>query len=223
MVDFIASLIPNAYISTPVMSLIPLIELKGGIVFARGVGLDFLMALILAYVGSTIVFFPIYFLLRPILNWLKKIKWFNRFACKVEGYFQKKADETLENQQKKGKKIKLSEKLLKQLGVFIFVAIPLPMTGIWTGTAVAVFLGLKFKDAILPAVLGNLVAGLLISGLAELCLAIWTIEVLDYILYGLFALAIILLVVVIVKICMQKPKELQTNTDSQADNGEKEE
>ena len=76
-----------------------------------------------------------------------------------------------------------------------------------SGTAIAVFLNLKFKDAILPVVLGNLVAGLIISGLASLCLAFWTIEVLDYILYGLFALAIILLVVVIIKILTRKPQE----------------
>ena len=95
--------------------------------------------------------------------------------------------------------------------MFIFVAIPLPMTGIWTGTAIAVFLGLKFKEAILPACLGNLVAGLIISVLSEICLSIWTIEVLDYILYTLFALAIILLIVVIIKIAKSKPQENNKN------------
>ena len=107
-------------------------------------------------------------------------------------------------QKNKGKA--LSEVRIKQLGVFIFIAIPLPMTGVWTGTAIAVFLGLKFKDVVLPALLGNLVAGLIISVLAEICLAVWTIEALDYILYALFALAVILLVVVIVKIAKKKPK-----------------
>ena len=107
---------------------------------------------------------------------------------------------------KDGKK-GLTNLSLKKLGVFIFVAIPLPMTGIWTGTAIAVFLGLKFKEAILPALIGNLVAGLIISVLAEVCLSIWTIAVLDYILYGLFALAIILLIVVIIKIANSKPQD----------------
>ena len=97
--------------------------------------------------------------------------------------------------------------MLKQLGVFVFVAIPLPMTGVWTGTAVAAFLDLKFKDVILPISLGNLVAGLLISALAEICKAIWSLAALDYILYGLFALAIIMLVVLIIKVALQKPKK----------------
>jgi uncharacterized membrane protein len=205
MTDFIQKLIGNDIIATIIMSIVPLIELKGGIVFARGVGLDFFSALGLAYIGSTIVFIPIYFLLRPILNALKKIKIIEKLASKVENYFKTKADDTLRKQTEKKSKKAMSEKLLKQLGVFIFVAIPLPMTGVWTGTAIAVFLGLKFKDVILPVLIGNLTAGLIISGLAELLLTVWTIKALDYILYGLFALAVILLVVVIIKIAKQKP------------------
>jgi purine-cytosine permease-like protein len=74
------------------------------------------------------------------------------------------------------------------------------MTGVWTGTAVAVFLNMKFKDAVLPIVLGNLVAGVVISLLSELCALIWSIAVLDYILWALLGLAIILLVITIIKI-----------------------
>lgn len=207
MTDFIQNLIGNDYIATSIMSLIPLIELKGSIVFARGAGMGFLEALGLSFLGSTLVFFLIFFLLKPVLNLLKKIKWFNKFACKVENYFAEKAQETLDKQsEKKGKKA-MSERLLKQIGVFLFVAIPLPLTGVWTGTAIAVFLNLKFKDAVLPIVLGNLVAGLLISALAELLMAVWTIAALDYILYGLFGLALILFTVFIIKVLRQKPKK----------------
>ena len=207
MVEFIQNLINNDLISVIVVSLIPMIELKGGIVFARRVGFDFLQAYGLAYLGSTIVFIPIFFLLVPLLNLFKKIKLVNKVATKAELYVQTKANEALESQAKKNKKA-MSETFIKQLAVFIFVAIPLPMTGIWMGTAIAVFINLKFKDAVLPIVLGNLVAGLLISGLAELCLVLFSnIKVLDYILYALFGLAVILLVVMIVKIVRQKPTE----------------
>jgi hypothetical protein len=125
----------------------------------------------------------------------------------VENYFTDKAQQTIEKQKAKKSKRTMSEKLLKQLGVFIFVAIPLPMTGVWTGTAIAVFLDLKFKGVIWPVLLGNLVAGLIISALAELCIAVWTLASLDYILYGLFALALIMLVVFIIKVAIKKPKE----------------
>ncbi len=220
MTEFIREFIGNDYWATVIMSLVPLIELKGGIVFARGTSsFGFLNALLLSYAGSTIVFIPIYFLLRPILNLLKKIKWFNGFANKVEGYFLQKAEDTLKKQQAKLKeenldltltdeeleiKSKKKQTFIKQLGVFIFVAIPLPMTGVWTGTAIAVFLNLKFKDVILPVMLGNLVAGLIISLLAELLIAVASLAVLDYVLYALLGLALILLVITIIKMSRTK-------------------
>lgn len=200
MVDFICGIIKNEYVATLIMSFIPLIELKGAIVFGRGAGLGFFGSLVLSYIGSSLVCIPIFFLLVPVLNLLKKIKWFESFAQKVENYFDSKARETLEKQIQKNKKSRMTETLLKQLGVFVFVAIPLPMTGIYTGTAISVFLGLTFKQTILPAFLGNLVAGILISILAEIC-----IEYVDYILYGLFALALILLIFTIIKVATSKP------------------
>ena len=94
---------------------------------------------------------------------------------------------------------------LKMLAVFIFVAIPLPLTGVWAGTAIAVFLNLKFHQAILPVCLGNFVAGLLISGLAEFCLWVsGTTAILDYILWGLLALAVLLTVIMVIKINRKK-------------------
>lgn len=220
MTKFLQQLIGNDILATMIMSFVPLIELKGGIVFARSMGLDIFVSFALAYVGSTLVFFPIYFLLKPVLALVKKIKIFSKLALKIEGYFEQKAVQAVEQQennkkvaeqdQRNGKKAKSGE-YLKKLGVFIFVAIPLPMTGVWTGTAIAVFLGLKFKDAILPVTLGNAVAGIIISLLAELCISLWSLQVLDYILYGLFALALVLLVVVIIKIAKSKPKQEQEN------------
>ncbi len=209
MTEFFSNLIGNEYWATVIMSLFPLIELKGGIVFAQSAGINWILSFILAYVGSTLIFIPIYFLLKPILNLLKKIKWFNGFALKIEGYFQKKAYKTLEEREGKNKKAR-SDVFLKALGVFIFVAIPLPMTGIWTGTAIAVFLGLKFRNVILPVTLGNFVAGVLILILSLICSAIGIS--LDLVLYCLFALAIILLVVTIFKISSTKSnKEKEEN------------
>ena len=208
MVEFISNLIGDAHLATIIMSIVPLIELKGGIIFARGVGLNLFESFGLAYLGSTLAFIPVFFLLVPILNLLKKIKWFRVFADKIELYFKDKADEALIKAKKSGKKAR-SEKFYKLLGTFIFVAIPLPMTGVWTGTAVAVFLGLKFKDAALPVIIGNFIAGAIISILAAIIIALspdfFTAEkILNGVLYGLFALAIILLAVVIIKISRKK-------------------
>jgi len=186
-----------------IMSVFPLIELKGGIVFARSVGFSFFESLGLSYLGSTLVFIPVFFLLVPILNLLKRIKLINALAVKIENYFQGQAEDTMKSNSVNTNARK-SEIFYKCLGVFIFVAIPLPMTGVWTGTAIAVFLGLKFKDAIIPVAIGNFIAGIIISLLAELCINIWTIESLDYILWGLFALALVILIITIIKISRKK-------------------
>ena len=204
MVQFIQNLIGNDALATAIMSFIPLIELKGGIIFARGAGIGAWQSLGLSYLGSTAAFVPVFFLLLPVLKLLKKLKWFSSFAQKVEGYFAATAAGALEKAEKSGKKAR-SETFYKALGTFIFVAIPLPMTGVWTGTAVAVFLNVRFKDAILPVMLGNLVAGAIISALSEIIVALWgDLKILDYVLRGLFALAAIMLAVVIIKILRKK-------------------
>ena len=187
----------NPSLTTLLVSIVPLIELKGSILFARASGLNFIMSYLYSYLGSTAVFFPIFFLLIPVLNLLKKWRVFNSFALAVEGYFSKKAQGV--GNKKKGK---LSETALKILGVFIFVAIPLPMTGVWTGTAIAVFLGLKFRYALPAVAVGNLIAGLIISVLAHLFR-----DYINYILYGLFGLVIIVLVITIVKIVLSRPNK----------------
>ena len=214
MQEFLVRVFGNFW-GTVVMSVFPLIELKGGIIFARGVGYSFFKSLFLAYLGSTIVVIPVFFLFVPLLNLLKKIKFVNKFALKIENYFKNKAEETLRSSEEKQKKRgrNCSATFLKQIGVFVFVAIPLPMTGVWTGTAIAVFLGMEFEDAVFPIALGNLVAGLLIEALAELCIAVWTIESLDYILWGLLALAVVLLIATIIKISLTKPKKLAEETN----------
>lgn len=224
MKDFISNLIGNDLISAIIMSLVPLIELKGGIVFARGAGFSFFEAFGLCFAGSTLVFFPIFFLLRPILNLLKRNRAFAGFSLRVESYFTGKADKVAEKQKaefcaESGKKRLDRGTFYKCVGVFVFVAIPLPMTGVWTGTAIAVFLGLKFKEAILPVVIGNAVAGLIISVITELCIRFWTVSAIDYLLWGLFVLAVIALAVAVIKMIKSKPKKQAEENDS--DKGEK--
>lgn len=203
MADFVTGLVGNNYIATLIMSFMPMIELKGGIVFARAAGLGFFEGFLFSFLGSSLVFVPIYFLLVPILNLFKKIKWINAFVLSVENYFSEKAQNAIEKQKKQSKKAR-SEVGFKQLAVFIFIAIPLPMTGVWMGTAIAVFLQLKFKDAIWPALLGNFVAGAFIALLAQLCLTLWNEAVLDYILYGMFGLALLLTILVVIKLIVKK-------------------
>ena len=185
---------------TVVMSLVPLIELKGGIVFARSVGLSFWRSLVLAYFGSTVVSLPLFFLLKPFLNLLKRIKKIGGISEKIQNYFNDKAEQIKSNSGYSVNK--------KILAVFLFVAVPLPMTGVWTGTAIAVFLNFRFRDMLFPIAVGNLVAGIIISALVELCLRITgSTVILDYILWALFVLAFVILIITIVKVSKSNTKQ----------------
>ena len=191
-------------LATVLGSMIPLIELKGSILFGRGAGMGFWETLGLSYLGSTAVFFLLFFLLIPVLNLLKKWKFFNRLATGVEGYITERANKEIQKH-KNASSVKI-----KMWTVFIFVAIPLPMTGVWMGSAIAVFLGMRFREAVLPVVLGNLCAGLIISLLAELFL-----PYVNYILYALFGIALVLLIVFIVKIVKKSKKKEVTDAAEQ--------
>ena len=192
-IQFLADLF-GAPLATFLGSMIPLIELKGSIMFGRSeqVGLNFFEAFGISFLGSTLVFFILFFLLVPVLNLLKKWKFFSRLAVSVEEYIAEKAQHQLDKQ---GEDKNSSPLSIKKWAVFLFVAIPLPMTGVWMGTALAVFMNLRFKEAVFPVVCGNFIAGLIISFLAELFL-----PYVDYILYGLFVLAAVFLIVFLVKI-----------------------
>ena len=82
----------NPYIATALVSMFPLIELKGAIPIGTTYGLDLVTCALLAYFGSSLVVIPIYFLLIPIFNLLKKIKFIKRLIEKIETVFKNKAE-----------------------------------------------------------------------------------------------------------------------------------
>lgn len=135
------------------ISMVPLIELRGAIPVAVGMdlGLPEWVILITAIIGNIIPVPIIYFFARKVLEWGSKQKWkpFKQFC-----------DFCLKKGQKGG------EKLLKKAGdygtyfaLFLFVAIPIPGTGAWTGTLAASILDLDFKKTIIAIIAGVLVAG----------------------------------------------------------------
>lgn len=196
LVEFLQSLTGNPYFTVLLVAMFPLIELKGAIPVGTALGLGLWQTAGLAYLGSTLISLPIFFLLVPVFNLLKKWKLIARLVEKIEGVFKKQAQKV----KKRGGDGDVTRILA--LGVYIFVALPLPLTGVWTGTAIAVFLGLNFKQYILPIVLGNLTAGSIITLLTFLFK-----DYVEYIILGLFAVAIIMLVVFIVKVALSKPTE----------------
>ena len=204
----------NTYAATLFVSMFPLIELKGAIPIGTGLfGMPLWQTSLVAYLGSTIVSVAEFFLLIPIFNLLKKIGFIKKLVLKVEGIFARKAEEiakkTEGSAEKEAKKIML-------WSLFVFVAVPFPVTGVWTGTAIAVFLGLKFHESVLPIAAGNLVAGGIITLLTFLLGEKYT----NYLIYALFVIAIIMLVVIIIKIVRSEPKS-EAAAENQTKNSDK--
>ncbi|MBE5756618.1 MAG: hypothetical protein E7342_02345 [Clostridiales bacterium] len=205
----ISTALGNSKLATIVISMFPMIELKGGILFARGAGIDFLESFILAFIGSSIASFLVYLLLIPVFKLLKKIKIFERFVYRVEEYINDKAQNAVKKQQENNKKGKLTKEKIEWLAVFIFVGIPLPLTGVWMGTAIAVFLNMKIHHGASAIILGNLVAGIIISIIGELFEAYVT-----YILLGLFGIVLILTVLIILKLVLPKKNKEETDKNN---------
>ena len=133
------------------ISMIPVLELRGSILAAGFMNTTFVPTYIAAVLGNML---PIPFILlfvKKIFAWLKTTKHFHAIPEKLE----KRAMSKSEQIEKYG-----------YFGLFLFVAIPLPGTGAWTGSLLSVLFGMKFKKSILAIFLGVLTAGLIMSLLA---------------------------------------------------------
>ncbi len=129
-----------------IFSMLPIVELRGGIPLAISMGFTPFTGFLLSVLGNLI---PIPFLIklyRPIIRYIARSKLF----VKPASWVVKKVDTS----SKKVKKYEL-------LGLFLLVAIPLPTTGAWTGSAVAAFLKLDFKKSWLIVSLGVVTAGII--------------------------------------------------------------
>ena len=137
-----------------VISMVPLIELRGAIPIAVGMdlGLPEWLVLVVAMIGNILPVPFIFFFARKVLEWGSKVKWkpFKEFCnfCLKKG-------------QKAGEKLLKKAKDGVYVALFLFVAIPIPGTGAWTGTLAASILKLDFKKTIISIIAGVLVAGII--------------------------------------------------------------
>ncbi len=136
------------YVYVLLISMVPIIELRCAIPVAFALELDPVISFIVAIVGNILPMPFILLLIKPICNWLKTTRlfaWLPRFL------------------EKKVQKNRAKVEKYAKWGLLLFVAIPLPGTGAWTGALVASFLDFKFKDAMFAIIGGVLVAGLIMS------------------------------------------------------------
>ena len=139
--------IPNE-IKLIIISMLPIIELRGAIPVGVLLGMPPIESFLISIVGNLIPIPFVILLGRPIFNWLKKTKLFAGLMEKLEKRIEKKADSVMKK---------------AALGLYIFVAIPLPGTGAWTGALIASMFDMRFKYALPAIVLGVLTAGIIMT------------------------------------------------------------
>ena len=146
------------------MSMLPIVEVRGGIPVGLGLGLDPSVSFGYAILASIIVSPIILFLLKIVIRWMCKSKIFGSFGRALNSYFYEKAQKVEE-----GKVVKKRGNLvLKYLALYLFVAAPLPLTGYWTGSAIAVFMNLNPVISFFVIALGNMTAGGIILAMSLL-------------------------------------------------------
>lgn len=144
------------YVLIALVSMVPIVELRGAIPIAVGMGLDYWTALAVAVIGNMLPVPFIYLFARKVLIWGAERKYIGKFFrfCLEKGEHG-------------------GQKLVKKAGrgglfvaLMLFVGIPLPGTGAWTGTLAASFLDMGVKSTVASVCLGVIIAGV-IMGLAS--------------------------------------------------------
>lgn len=143
------------YLYIFLISMVPLIELRGAIPVSQGFQLPLLKSYIVCVIGNMLPVPVIYLFARKVLEWGKDKKYIGKFFtfCIEKGH-------------KGGEKLKEKAGRGLFVALLLFVGIPLPGTGAWTGTLAASFLDMGFKKSVIAVLLGVLLAGV-IMGIAS--------------------------------------------------------
>lgn len=141
------------YLIAFLVSMVPLIELRGGVPYAVLMGLDYWTALVVCAIGNMLPVPIIYFFARKVLIWGKDKKYIGKFFTLC-----------IEKGQRGGQKLSARA---GRGGLFValmlFVGIPLPGTGAWTGTLAASFLNMGIKSTTVAVSLGVVIAGIIMG------------------------------------------------------------
>mgnify|MGYP002596350566 FL=1 len=134
---------------TFLISMVPVLELRGAIPIGVAHGLDYRAAIAVSIVGNLVPVPFIVLFIRKIFAWLRtKSERLNAFVTRMEQRALKKSD---------------TVRRARFWGLFLFVAIPLPGTGAWTGALIAAVLNMRLKRAVPVIFLGVVIAGCIIT------------------------------------------------------------
>ncbi|MDV0446563.1 hypothetical protein MsAg5_04080 [Methanosarcinaceae archaeon Ag5] len=143
------------------LSMVPVVELRGAIPVGIGLfGMNPIVVFVLSVIGNMIPVFFIFYFLDPV----------SKFLSKHSKLFAKFFDWLFSRAEKKGKK---NIERYKDLALMVFVGIPLPLTGAWTGTVIALVFGYPFKNAFISIFLGVIIAGIIMTILTMTGVQVW--------------------------------------------------
>ena len=131
-----------------IISMLPILEMRGGMIAATLMNVPYVQALIVCMVGNILPIPFLLFFISKLLNWMKKFKTMGRFARWIENHALKKRG-TIDK--------------FGFWGLIIFVGIPLPGTGAWTGSVLASLLEIPVKKSSLAAGIGVCLCAVIMS------------------------------------------------------------
>ena len=131
-----------------IISMVPILELRGGLLVSKLLDVSITTAIPICIIGNIIPIPFILLFIKQIFKWMKKIKVFRGLIEKLENRAMSRSD---------------TIKKYEFWGLVLFVGIPLPGTGAWTGSLIAALLDIDFKKAILAELLGIAIATVIMS------------------------------------------------------------
>lgn len=129
-----------------IISLLPILELRGGLIAASLLQVNWIKAFIICYIGNMLPVPFILMFITPLFDRLKKTKLLSGLVTKIENKALSKKDKI---------------ERLKYIGLLLFVGIPLPGTGAWTGSLIACLLNMDKKKSFMYTALGVIMAGII--------------------------------------------------------------
>jgi uncharacterized membrane protein len=148
-------------LSTLLIAMLPVSELRGAIPYALSGGMSWQQAYLWAVIGNFIPVIPLLLFLEPISSFLSQ----RSSIC--HRFF----DWLFARTRRRGRVVERYE----AIGLVLFVAIPLPVTGAWTGTVAAFLFGVRFRYALPAIILGILIAGTVVTLASLGVITLWTL------------------------------------------------
>lgn len=176
----------NDYLTLFLVSMCPIVELRGALILMGGMeGINRVAGMLCCVAGGSVIVLPMILAIRPVIKRLKRSGKLQKLGNALETHL---ADKARSVQDKAAKGISSDGK--RFLGLMAFVAVPLPMTGAWTGSAIGGVLDIPVWKAALAVVLGNFVA----AGILTALITFTPVKYLDFYLgaFVIFTLAVVL-------------------------------